>query len=89
VNAVAPGALEAKTVSMVSTRSDHQVLRHDLERIPQGRFGTPEEVARAVEFLADATWMTGQTIVLDGGIMATGLGYFGAAQRRLTGRTDG
>ncbi|MBC7252453.1 MAG: SDR family oxidoreductase [Actinobacteria bacterium] len=34
------------------------------------RFGTGEEVARAVAFLVeDATYMTGQTLILDGGIM--------------------
>jgi hypothetical protein len=31
------------------------------------------------------TWTTGQNVVLDGGFMATGLGYFGAARRALTG----
>ncbi len=35
-----------------------------------GRLGVPEDVAAAVAFLAsdDAAWMTGQTLVLDGGI---------------------
>lgn len=83
VNAVAPGPLEAKAPSMVSTRSDPQVLRHDLERIPHGRFGTAAEVAVAVEFAATAGWMTGETIVVDGGFMASGLGYFGTAKERL------
>jgi NAD(P)-dependent dehydrogenase (short-subunit alcohol dehydrogenase family) len=84
VNAVAPGPLEAQSPSMVSTRNDPEVLRHDLERIPLGRFGHPAEIAQAVEFAAFAPWMTGQTIVVDGGFMASGLSYFGAARARLT-----
>ena len=38
-------------------------------RYPLGRLGTPEDVAAAVAFLAsaDAAWITGQTLVLDGG----------------------
>ncbi|HEU4364822.1 MAG TPA: SDR family oxidoreductase [Candidatus Krumholzibacteria bacterium] len=35
--------------------------------IPLGRFGKPEEVAALALFLATAPWMTGQTLVLDGG----------------------
>ncbi|HOU36360.1 MAG TPA: SDR family oxidoreductase, partial [Candidatus Omnitrophota bacterium] len=39
-------------------------------RIPLGRFGTPEEVARVVRFLASdrSQYITGQTIVVDGGL---------------------
>jgi 3-oxoacyl-[acyl-carrier protein] reductase len=41
-----------------------------LERIPQARFGKPEEVAKAVKFLISdgARYITGQTIVIDGGL---------------------
>jgi NAD(P)-dependent dehydrogenase (short-subunit alcohol dehydrogenase family) len=36
---------------------------------PLGRIGTPEEVAQAVLYLAsdDASWMTGSTLLMDGG----------------------
>jgi len=86
VNAIAPGPLEARSPSMTSTRSDPAVLRHDLERIPQQRFGRAEEIARAIRAMTDMTWMTGQTIVVDGGFMASGLAYFGEARARLTSK---
>jgi 3-oxoacyl-[acyl-carrier protein] reductase len=40
-----------------------------LKKIPLGRFGEPADIARAVGFLAgeDSAYMTGQTLVLDGG----------------------
>ena len=83
VNAIAPGPLEVNSVSMVGTRADPEVLRHDLERTPMGRFGRAEDIVRAVRFLAQATWMTGQTVVVDGGLLATGLAYIGGLRQGL------
>jgi NAD(P)-dependent dehydrogenase (short-subunit alcohol dehydrogenase family) len=84
VNAVAPGPLEASNPSMVSTRSDPDVLRHDLERTPLGRFGKVEDIVGAVRFLSQATWMTGQTVYVDGGMLATGLAYIGKLRDRAS-----
>jgi 3-oxoacyl-[acyl-carrier protein] reductase len=39
-----------------------------VSRIPLGRFGTPEEVAKAVMLLIDNPYMTGQTIAMSGGM---------------------
>jgi len=86
VNAIAPGPLEVNSVSMVGTRADPEVLRHDLQRTPMGRFGRPEDIVRAVRFLAQATWMTGQTVVVDGGMLATGLAYIGGLRQGLERR---
>ena len=83
VNAIAPGPLEVNSVSMVGTRADPEVLRHDLERTPMGRFGRADDIVRAVRFLAQATWMTGQTVVVDGGLLATGLAYIGGLRQGL------
>ncbi|MFM8858343.1 MAG: SDR family oxidoreductase, partial [Actinomycetota bacterium] len=40
--------------------------------IPMGRFGNPEEIAHGALFLAsdESSWMTGQSLIIDGGITA-------------------
>lgn len=67
VNAVAPGFIETDmTASLPAT-----VREAALERIALRRFGSPTDVAKAVAFLAsdDAAYITGQVIVVDGGMM--------------------
>jgi NAD(P)-dependent dehydrogenase (short-subunit alcohol dehydrogenase family) len=85
VNAVGPGIVDHRSGSMARTRDDAEVHRHDLDRTPLARFGAPEEIAEAVHFLTSVTWMTGQTIYVDGGFLASGLAYFGQARAKLTG----
>ena len=70
VNAVAPGAIEFPGGTWERRRSDDPGLyTATLAQIPFGRMGTPEEVAELVLFLASrrASWITGQSIVVDGG----------------------
>lgn len=62
VNAVAPGA-----VAMASETTTQQ-REEMLKRIPLRREGTPEDIAQAVVFLAQAPYITGQTIRVDGGL---------------------
>jgi len=68
VNAVIPGAIAAG----LAARVDRRVADRLKSAIPLGRFGTAEEVARAVLFLAsdDATYVIGQALVVDGGLSA-------------------
>jgi 3-oxoacyl-[acyl-carrier protein] reductase len=71
-NAVAPGSIEFPGGSWEARRtSDPQLYGRILASIPFGRLGAPEEVADVVMFLASplAGWVTGQTIVVDGGQM--------------------
>jgi NAD(P)-dependent dehydrogenase (short-subunit alcohol dehydrogenase family) len=52
--------------------SDDAKRERRLVHIPMGRFGTPEEIAQGALFLAsdESSWMTGQSLVIDGGITA-------------------
>lgn len=80
VNGIGPGPIDHAAHGMASTRSDPDIHRHEIERTPLGRFGTPDEVADAVALVASTPWATGQTLYVDGGYLATGLGYFGPAR---------
>ena len=65
VNAIAPGAIETDMLNAVPDN----VLEKIKAKIPVGRFGRPEEVARAVVFLAaeEASFITGLTLSINGG----------------------
>ncbi len=67
VNAVAPGFIETDMTSVLPESIRTAVV----EKIPLGRFGAPEDIASAVAFLAgdEAGYVTGQTLVVDGGMV--------------------
>jgi NAD(P)-dependent dehydrogenase (short-subunit alcohol dehydrogenase family) len=67
VNGVAPGVVDTPLAELVV--HNPQLAPHYVKTIPLGRFGRPADVAAAVLFLAsaDADYITGQTIVVDGG----------------------
>jgi 3-oxoacyl-[acyl-carrier protein] reductase len=70
VNGVAPGAIEFPGGRWEARRTSDPALYDGMVRsIPFGRMGTPEEVANVALFLASplAGWVTGQTVVVDGG----------------------
>jgi NAD(P)-dependent dehydrogenase (short-subunit alcohol dehydrogenase family) len=70
VNAVAPGRVD--TPSREKSLADPQFHQAMLARVPLGRFATSDEIANAVRYLAspEAAYVTGQTLVLDGGLTA-------------------
>ena len=72
VNAVAPGRMQTDSPSRAEKGSDPAYMAAMLERIPLHRLATPEEVAAGVCWLASpaAASVTGQTLVLDGGLTA-------------------
>jgi NAD(P)-dependent dehydrogenase (short-subunit alcohol dehydrogenase family) len=71
VNALAPAQIDTRLTRGFS--DDARARR--AERIPMGRFGDVDEVARAALFLAsdDASFVTGHTLAVDGGYLAGGL----------------
>ena len=70
VNAICPGVVN--TPSNDDLLADQEALDNYLRLIPQGRYGEPEEIAGVAYFLTtrDANFLTGQTVVADGGQMA-------------------
>ncbi len=66
VNAIAPGVIDTPMFSAVPEKVREKFLR----RVPLGRLGTPEDIARLHLFLASdaASYITGQTIFCDGGL---------------------
>jgi len=72
VNAVAPGPIDVPR-----SRQQHNDERRTAwhQAVPLGRYGEPDEVAAVALFLAsdDASYMTGQTVAVDGGFTAAGL----------------
>jgi 3-oxoacyl-[acyl-carrier protein] reductase len=66
VNCVAPGFIETDMTDKLTEELKNQMLA----QIPLSRLGQPEDIARAVKFLAsgESSYMTGQTIHVDGGM---------------------
>jgi NAD(P)-dependent dehydrogenase (short-subunit alcohol dehydrogenase family) len=71
VNAVSPGSIDTPGLSglLASSEAGEQRKKMISSSVPLGRFGTPDEIARAVVFLAsdDASYITGTELFVDGG----------------------
>ena len=79
INAVCPGLIRTRLTERHF--SDPEVLRNYFRHIPLGRGGSPEEVAQACVFLASeqASYITGATLFVDGGQMASKFGVWNDA----------
>ncbi len=66
VNSICPGFIETDMTAKIP----RQIARAQVEKIPLKRFGNPEEIANIAAFLAsdESSYITGQTIVADGGL---------------------
>jgi NAD(P)-dependent dehydrogenase (short-subunit alcohol dehydrogenase family) len=65
VNAVAPGVVRTKLAALLWEEHEHELNNS----VPLGRIGEPTDIGHAIAFLAsdEAAWVTGQTLVIDGG----------------------
>ena len=86
VNAVCPGLIRTRLTQ--SSFSNPKLLSDYFRDIALGRGGEPEEVANAVMFLASdlASYITGTTLVVDGGQMASKFGTWGKETDRFEGQ---
>ncbi len=67
MNAIAPGVVRTHLAKALWENFEQQISA----KLPMRRIGEPEDIAKAALFLAgdDSSWMTGQTIVVDGGAL--------------------
>jgi 3-oxoacyl-[acyl-carrier protein] reductase len=67
VNAVAPGLIETDMTTVLS----EEIRQNILKNVPLGRLGEPEDIAGAVAYLAsaEAKYITGQVLTVDGGMV--------------------
>lgn len=72
VNCVAPGPIETPMITRLHSAEDRHAW---LSRLPQRRYGTPEEVASAVAYLLspEASYINGHTLAVDGGFTVAGI----------------
>ena len=68
-NAIAPGVIETQMTQQLDEKQRQELKQH----IPLGYFGSPQDVAEAVAFLAsaEARYITGQVLGVDGGMAGT------------------
>jgi NAD(P)-dependent dehydrogenase (short-subunit alcohol dehydrogenase family) len=92
VNAVSPGPVETPIFGKMglAPESVDETKRGFSEQVPLKRFGRPEEIAKAVLFLAssDSSFLLGTEIIADGGVIALKVADAGAGQEAESRRAE-
>jgi meso-butanediol dehydrogenase/(S,S)-butanediol dehydrogenase/diacetyl reductase len=85
VNAVCPGLIETPLTAQAF--AGERLIKPYFEALPLGRGGKPIEVAQSIAFLASemASYITGTSVFVDGGQMATKFGTWGSLDARFEG----
>ena len=68
INAVSPGVIDTPWWDFLSTQDKESAFAGYAAKTPVGRVGEPADIARTIEFLITNSFMSGQTIVCDGGL---------------------
>ena len=70
VNVICPGLIDTEMTDMIKNKE--YIMSQVLAGIPMGRLGKPEEILGAAIYLVSdaSSYMTGQTLVIDGGLTA-------------------
>jgi NAD(P)-dependent dehydrogenase (short-subunit alcohol dehydrogenase family) len=89
VNSVSPGMIRTKLTEPLLQVFPHEQARYE-RTTPMGRIGEPEDVADVVVFLCSdlARFVTGQNLVIDGGMTLHGSGVDGIFEQLFGGRSD-
>lgn len=73
VNAVSPGVIDTPWWDFMAPAQKTATIAEFAAKTPVGRVGQPEDVAQAVRLLVSNTFITGHTIVCDGGLRLVGV----------------
>jgi len=72
VNCIAPGMIETEGFEAIKETVSAEAIELDIKKYPLKRYGTPKDVSNACMFLLSeaSSWITGTTLILDGGFTA-------------------
>ena len=72
INCIAPGMVETAGVAKISSVVSAESIENDKKKYPISRYGQPQDISSACLFLlaSSSTWMTGTTLIIDGGYTA-------------------